>query len=82
MQAGVDGGYLQTLRSVLDACICPNLGQHGVHVEEVGIWESVSVVVTVEAHQPVGREIPYEPRKEAIEGAYPVEIDFALLYVS
>ena len=37
-------------------------------------------VVTDKAYQPIGRETSLIPTREfeAIEGAYPVEIDFAL----
>ena len=63
-------------------CILPNLGQHGVNSEETGIWESVSAVVTNEAHQPIVREIPQVPGREAMEGAYPIDIDCVLSHVS
>ena len=63
-------------------CILPNLGQHGVNSEETGIWESVSAVVTNEAHQPIVREIPVKHSRVATELAYPIKIDLALSYVS
>ena len=63
------------------AYIFPNLGEHGVHAE-VGIWERISAIMTDEVHQPIVREIPHEPTREAIEGAYPIDIDCVLSYVS
>ena len=39
---------------------------------------SVSAVVTDKAHQPIARDISLVPHQGATEGAYPVEIGFAL----
>ena len=71
MQDGADGGCLQTFRRI-SACI---LGQRGVHVEQVGLWESVSAVVADEVRQTSARETTRAPIVGATEGAFPVEID-------
>ena len=52
------------------------------HAEEVGIWESISAIVTDEVHQPIVREIPQVPGREAMQGAYPIDIDCVLSHVS
>ena len=72
----------QLFKGYLHTCVLPDLRQYGVYVEEAGVGESVPPIMIDEAHQSVMREDSPASTQEAMEGADPVGVSFALSCIS